>query len=338
MTRQSVLVHDFHPPSIVMEYFPARVRRHQSPSTGRTAQATANEPSHSPRHSDDSSLEQSIYIFPNPLSAPPSPNTAALTPDVRQVLIAYTPEPSRSRSVSVVTESTGTGWDGARSPFDSTASGADDLDAGVWEWPALSEVSVDQNELVLEEDIVGPSRWDLIASRRTPPHTSNSPLVPLAIRVRRYTTQQLPARPLSWIRSRTQSAASSLSSVIVIPHPRIRIPLLSFFSALLGVDESTLDLIEHTPSHSVLFSGYTPDGIDLSTDECSTEHEHPHGVLALVSREPDMLREGLRVSYEMPVETPHAFSFGSLPSFHGILNTMVNGIWSSGRIVLQEVL
>ncbi|KAL0961113.1 hypothetical protein HGRIS_006090 [Hohenbuehelia grisea] len=49
------------------------------------------------------------------------------------------------------------------------------------------------------------------------------------------------------------------------PHPRMRIPLLSYFASLLAIDEATLHLITHTPDKSVLFPvsiPHTPEDVD----------------------------------------------------------------------------
>ncbi|VDC04451.1 unnamed protein product [Peniophora sp. CBMAI 1063] len=151
------------------------------------------------------------------------------------------------------------------------------------------DAQLGQEEAVLDEEIVGASRWDLIASRRYPAH-------PLAIRAERQ-ARLAPASTMSWIRSRTVSGVSSFSSYVVtpkaVPHPRVHIPLLSFFGSLLAIDEETLDLLETAPTHPVLFSG----PLDVEAP-CTEPEESVHGLERLLEGDENTLREGLRVYCE----------------------------------------
>ncbi|KAF9781554.1 hypothetical protein BJ322DRAFT_1076879, partial [Thelephora terrestris] len=58
----------------------------------------------------------------------------------------------------------------------------------------------------------------------------------------------------------TPSSSSELELLLLAPHPKIRFPLLDFFASILGVDESTVDLLTRcstVETHgSVLFPGH----------------------------------------------------------------------------------
>ena len=264
-----------------MEYFPRSRPRRRPPTPPPRVWLSEN---------DLDTPSQSIYIFPNPSSVLPSP-THPHTNDTRQDVVAHGPiEESRSRSASTVTATTtDTGWDDLRSPSNYSAQ-----EETQWQWPASADgetygAQLGEEEPVLDEEIVGASRWDLIASRRYPAH-------PLAVRAERQ-ARLAPTSTMSWIRSRTVSGVSSLSSYVAVPaavpYPRTRIPLLSFFGSLLDIDEETLDLVESTSTRSVLLPGPLEGGTLCSE---GTE-ERAHGLRLLVQDE-GMLEKGMHAYCE----------------------------------------
>ncbi|KZV73760.1 hypothetical protein PENSPDRAFT_648526 [Peniophora sp. CONT] len=300
-----------------MEYFPRSRARRRSPTPPPRVWLSEN---------DIDTPSQSIYIFPNPSSVLPSPhsnlNDASLESAVREPV-----EESRSRSISVATAATtttDTGWDDLRSPSNYSTQ-----DETQWEWPtsadghAVDGARLGEEEAVLDEEIVGASRWDLIASRRYPAH-------PLAVRAERQ-ARLAPTSTMSWIRSRTVSGVSSLSSYVAVPtttpHPRMRIPLLSFFGSLLDIDEETLDLLESTPSQSTLFTGPLDEGVACA----ATEEERAHGLELLLKGDENMLREGVRAFCEAESDEK-SLDFLSVSA----LWRLVGEMWQGRRAASRE--
>ncbi|KAI0036464.1 hypothetical protein K488DRAFT_82082 [Vararia minispora EC-137] len=282
--------------------------------------------------------ENSIYIFPSPPSAPPSPSLIAPPSLVLLDRVSSVGTTTlRSRSASLVTETADLEWepDDVRSPVGSAVSGGEDIGVGPWEWPASAEGTIEENEVDLNESIMRLSKWDPRVSRRAlhPQHTL--PSLPLAIRAQRSAAREPSPRDLSWIRARTESATSSLSSVINIPvpHPRIRLPLLSFFASLLRIDDSTLHLISYTPEESVLFPGHRVELFDERADESLL---HGSAALLLEQKEGTVLKEGMHTACDSSLNHPNSFALTPIP-LTGLF-WMVKSIWSGSRSALREVL
>lgn len=93
-------------------------------------------------------------------------------------------------------------------------------------------------------------------------------------------------------RSRSYSPLSTPSSsgrefdlLLLAPHPRIKIPFLDFFASILGVDESTVDLLARcstVETHgSVLFPGHTIQPLPAPTSHPTTADEDDHTSAAI---------------------------------------------------------
>ncbi|KDQ62318.1 hypothetical protein JAAARDRAFT_189655 [Jaapia argillacea MUCL 33604] len=293
------------------------------------------------------SLDQSIYIFPNPPSAS-SPDalhsrSSSLTPsslfsapseftfsgfdDEGGEVLGRDMSRSRSGSrVSAISRSRSTGSSG--------------IEVEVWDPDWTGEE--DEGDILVEEgeeDLERTSRWhvyhpfpsqplprddDLMRTMR-PRTISRHPLDPTRIPnpisnsnyaytlslSRRHHNQQMRSRTqsqsLSPLRLRTQSQvsyaslSSSRSQPPPPPHPslHLKLPLLSFITSLLSIDESTIHLITTTPAtattcgkgekrDSVLFDGaelhsgslfLDDESDDVSTTSSEGENPPTHGLL-----------------------------------------------------------
>ena len=116
------------------------------------------------------------------------------------------------------------------------------------------------------------------------------------------------------------------------PHTRIRLPLLSVFASLLSIDDATVRLVAHSPSHSALFPG----PIRPSNEGTETAQEI-HGILALLapSRPHAVLRDGLAVACDESILPSNPFKMLASPLID--LVGLVRGIWAGGRATLREV-
>ncbi|KAI0050403.1 hypothetical protein FA95DRAFT_1676783 [Auriscalpium vulgare] len=314
-----------------MEYFNRRPR-----SLVATRSRTACDDV-SPAPSDiDSIPDHSIYIFPSAPagSAPPSP---LANPPPAGAHVDDRRDASTSQSSDV---GSGSGWDELASPLDlsGASSPADEPHSiELLDWAFEDgEDGVEVDESVLEEEIVRASRWDLVPRRSVYTHD------PGPVRYWLHTDSRTRGSGLQAVgtqrphptmvyRSRTHSAASAPPGPA--PHPRIRLPLLSFFASLLAIDESTLHLIAHTPSHSVLFVGPVP-ALEEKPDP-RDEDERAHGVVALLAppEEKTSLRDGLRVACDPDL----VFASPFVPFPLGALCDLVKGVWVGGGKALREV-
>lgn len=241
-----------------------------------------------------SPLDDSIYIFPNPSSAPPSPNISELSAPTE--LTGYT---SRDSSVEDVHERGLRKWPIARAPL-RTLDGAFDLDTALWRW---SEPAAD-GSLGASDDTVTdrPDRWESIIRRRLHLATSHA-------------SSRSPPRPVTRAPS---------------PHPRIHIPLLSFFVSFLSIDDATPHLLSHSSPNSALFPGRS-----LCPDAPPPESSGRHGVARLLaSPEPRQdLREGCRVACDSSLLDASPFTSPSMYQVYGFVRDIV----VSGQKALREV-
>lgn len=300
--------------------------------------------------------ERSIYLFPNPSSIPPSPSGSSLY-SVPTDFTTSSPSGSRERTLSHTTDASGLSYVlnrseyPSREPSRSVSSSHFEADVEVWDWTADSE-EVDEERIAELEAAVEHhmSRWDVRHPRseavRFVPSVLGSTIgrPPLA---RAHVFDPVGE---GYQRARTDSNISykSLSSYHPSsfgdpPHPRIRVPLLSFFAYWLGLDldDPALRLLTTSSSDSVLFPGQggllgveSADGTQTTilqvepsdSDEGSSEGEPSHGILKffLLSNEPrnalQCLKNGLRMisspvcSVPTMLTVPNVTKFLRLPS------------------------
>lgn len=193
---------------------------------------------------------------------------------------------------------------------------------------------------MLEEEIVRVSRRDMSAAlRRRVDSLADAD-------VRRRAQQQLQEsaqpnqavekrldpRRLSYIRSRTTSAATTdrpcSTPLGPTPHPRIHLPLLSFFASLLSLDSSTLHLLLHTSAHSILFPESSIVGEDTHVVE-GPDSLHGMESLFAPASERTSVKEGLTVVCDQDIvpSSPFLVSPFSLKGLFG----MVKVTWPAER-------
>lgn len=226
----------------------------------------------------------SIYIFPSPASAPPSPavsvssaptdfdfsspissrSTSCTRPPKRDTTQANIRDASRS-SVSAAYDASSRYWDLPSPP-------GNDLEIDISLWDITSDVTTEPSNsdeswaLEGEVERVGFAEVDLLYT----PHLRRARQAPLS-------SSQSPdgsrpryrfsARPRQRSRTRSRIRTTSISSLAlsstqqaVAPHPRIHVPLLSFFASLLSLDleDPALRLLTNAESgdaEAVLFPG-----------------------------------------------------------------------------------
>lgn len=226
--------------------------------------------------------DHSIYIFPNPPSAPPSPispgSSLFSVPTDFEPLDSFSSR-SRRRTSSSVTGATATS-DGNRANIRQRTSQISDneveIDVELWEFStdpdhSADSLATDDESWVLEEQVqrVGAGNIDVsfVSPRRTP-HRARKLSAPQSpnTAAKHYWVLRPQRRSRSHSRIRTNSTVSSSlappSARRASPHPRIHIPLLAFFSSLLAVDQDSpaLHLLTHSDpgdAESVLFPGHT---------------------------------------------------------------------------------
>ncbi|KAH9936388.1 uncharacterized protein B0H18DRAFT_321942 [Fomitopsis serialis] len=278
--------------------------RPRQPTVSSPAGSTVLRPAHHDAHDQrlpslDIDFGESIYIFPNPSSVPPSPGSSLFSapsdlpsslsspasyiesrrrPRGRHHTSSFSAQTSTSRSRS---ESASTSTSYLRvhhplSPTTPTDTDADadadayldgDIEVELWEWTGESARSGEGSEpdsWVLEEEVQRASRWGLtdadthVRGRPYPLRASTSTAHA------RITLDNARHRlSLASLRSRTRSKSSSdfRPGSAQAPQPRIRIPLLSFFAALLSLDldDPALRLLTQPAppdGQSILFPGH----------------------------------------------------------------------------------
>ena len=256
--------------------------------------------------------EQSIYIFPNPSSVPPSPGSSSLfsaPTDIPSSLSSSVRHVDRRRprgrphtsSFSVPTTSSRSGSAGSylhvpRSLSPATPTDTDldayvdgDIEVELWDWTGSSarsrgrgEGSSEPESWVLEEEVQRASRWAL-ADEDTHVRGRPFPLGASSAHARVALDDARRRLSLGPLRSRTNSRSSGSlsSSSTMAPQPRIRIPLLSFFAALLSLDldDPALRLLTQAAppdGQSILFPGHTGSSLSAASDPASPSSEKPN--------------------------------------------------------------
>jgi hypothetical protein len=254
-------------------------------------------------------LLESIYVFPNPPSAPPSTNA--------------------SSPFSLPTDLTVSEFSDLKSgPISAHSSHPmpGDLD-DEWEWtaaPAISTGTIDSDI----HDAERVDRWEYIMRRRAV--SGNSVASPSL--AHQCPPPVSPARTIYLQRKRRSRTPSNTRQVA--PHPRIHIPLLSAILSLLSVDDSTLYLLTHSASHSVLFPGHAfcSDAVE------GNEHDGDiHGMGKLLASPSDTrsLKSGFAVACDPEFTPAHSLVFPSLPLVG--LWKLASGVVANGGKALREV-
>ena len=243
------------------------------------------------RHEDFLSLnvispDHSIYVFPSPSSAPPSPypgspGSSLFSPstdfDSSEPFSFGVRSPASSNAASTAASPE----DGAvaRTPSQGAPLGEDELEIDVELWELSTDPTVDGSDTgsswVLEDEVdrVGAGDVDFSYMNVRRNHRLISPR---SSDVPPYWTMRRRSRTHSRIRttSSLSSPRSSRSPQRPAPHPRIHVPLLSFFSKLLSldIDDPALRLLTHADpgeSESILFPGHTTAQL-LSPDDAQS--------------------------------------------------------------------
>lgn len=248
--------------------------------------------------------EQSIYIFPNPSSVPPSPVSSSLfsaptdLPSSIDSSARHDNQPSRGRhctsSLSAPTATSRSGSAGSyqlvrRSVSPNTPTDTDldayvdgDIEVELWDWTGSSVRSrgrgggsSEPEEWVLEEKVQRASRWAL-ADADTHVHGRPFPLAASSAHARGALDEARHRLSLGPLRSRANSRSRGClgSGRPPAPQPRIRIPLLSFFAALLSLDldDPALRLLTQASppdGQSILFPGHSGSSLSASSEPAS---------------------------------------------------------------------
>lgn len=292
----------------------------------------------------------SIYIFPSPASAPPSPavsvssaptdfdfsspissrSTSCTRPPQRDTTQADIRDASRS-SVSAAYDASSRYWDLPSPP-------GNDLEIDISLWDITSDVTTEPSNsdeswaLEGEVERVGFAEVDLLYT----PHLRRARQAPLA-------SSQSPdgsrpryrfsARPRPRSRTRSRIRTTSISSLAlsstqqaVAPHPRIHVPLLSFFASLLSLDleDPALRLLTNAESgdaEAVLFPGQS------SARLLSQATEQPTS----------------RRSFESDSDTETESTTGELPPYdimeetHGLPKMLLASISDQSAVALRSL-
>ncbi|EPT05286.1 hypothetical protein FOMPIDRAFT_1021568 [Fomitopsis schrenkii] len=298
--------------------------RHSAPSTQVAHAAPAqveNEAYNDQLPSLDIDIgEQSIYIFPNPSSVPPSPGSSSLfsaptdspsSLDSSARHLDHRQSRGRNPTSSFSAPTTTTSRSGSASSYllvrrslspptptdtDLDAYVDGDIEVELWDWTGSSARSrggrggsSEPESWVLEEEVQRASRWAL-ADADT--HTRGRPFPLGASSVHARVALDDARRRLSLgpLRTRTNSRSSGSlgSGSAPAPQPRIRIPLLSFFAALLSLDldDPALRLLTQAAppdGQSILFPGHSGSSLSASSESASHfSEEKPARRLELV--------------------------------------------------------
>ncbi|KAI0661924.1 hypothetical protein C8Q70DRAFT_1051436 [Cubamyces menziesii] len=259
----------------------------RSHSSSRTTSSPILDPNLIEReHVEDAPLrelpETSIYIFPSPASTPSSPGasvTSAPTDfdfscpsDSRSTSRACNGSPGSRRGstsgIAYTPSDISFRYEGVATPSEDTT----DIEVELWDAASdpVAEISGSDESWALEGEVVRVGLADFEPSIGPDPGSHNARRFPLSSPYY-FDTPGVPhrsharyrRRSRTGSRVRTISTASSLiptSAQGAVPHPRVHIPLLSFFSSILGIDldDPALRLLTHTDpgdAESVLFPG-----------------------------------------------------------------------------------
>lgn len=226
----------------------------------------------------------SIYIFPSPASAPPSPAVSVssaptdfdFSSPISSRSTSCTRPPRRDLAQADVRganeNSASAAYDASSRYWDLPNPSENDLEIDIALWDITSDVTTEPSDsdeswaLEGEVERVGFAEVDLLyiphlrRARQAPLSSSQSPDVSRP----RY---RFSARPRQRSRTRSRIRTTSISSLAlsstqqtVAPHPRIHVPLLSFFASLLSLDleDPALRLLTNAESgdaEAVLFPG-----------------------------------------------------------------------------------
>lgn len=311
----------------------------------------------SPTGQPSSTLDEgSIYIFPVPSSIPASPGSSSVFSAPSDFAENFTESSGRSRNSSVssrLTETTrsrtsslnrlsfvGEDTEAVYSPVGDVGP---EPEVEAWDWMegASDDLPIEDVSWAFEAGggTRDSERWRLV--RRSSVSRREPDSIPNAVHP-----------PLPSHRLRTQSSSSGISSARSsrhTPHPRVRIPLLSFIASLICVDpdDPVLRLLTHSTSDSLLFPGQinlldSPESV-LSPENPlanafhtigTTEAPQTHGLLRLLTVESSSksVRDGLAVACD--AQTP--FSFPSLSSISNLCR-FVGDAWVSGGQAWREL-
>ncbi|KAI0712122.1 hypothetical protein C8Q76DRAFT_768859 [Earliella scabrosa] len=259
---------------------------------------------------DTTSADRSIYIFPSPSSAPPSPyptspGSSFSAPTDFEPSDAFS-FGSRSRTTSNTPSTAVSPSEGAEEGAEEDAAVtrrdvsplADDeleIDVELWELSTdpdrLADASDTDSSWVLEDEIERVSAGDIDVSFVHPTrqprrlHKLSAPSSPDAAHMHHFWAVRPQRRARTQSRMRTISSLSSSrapsSTRRPAPNPRIHIPLLSFFASLLSVDldDPALRLLTHADpgeADSVLFPGLTTSQLLAAARDESSDAGRQH--------------------------------------------------------------
>ncbi|KIP06201.1 hypothetical protein PHLGIDRAFT_128412 [Phlebiopsis gigantea 11061_1 CR5-6] len=330
--------------------------------TRRTSASTEGSRSYPPRPSVEVDQE-SVYIFPVPSSIPASPDGSSIFSVPSDFTDSLTESSGRSRHSSISSRFTersrsragslhrlsSVGED-AEAVFSPVGDGGLDSEVEVWDWTdeASDDLPIEGSSWAFEPDGTRDDSWRHPLVRR--PSLSRTQLDALP---------NVTHQPLLSHRVRKQSNSSTPSatrSSRYTPHPRVRVPLLSFVTSLLSVDldDSALRLLTHSTSDSVLFPGQS--GLLDSHESASSvrdadspqivafhadgtaEDPRPHGLLRLLTEETSSksVRDGLAVVYDAPLALASPFALPTLSSISNLCR-FVGDVWVNGGQAWREL-
>lgn len=332
-----------------MEYYTRR-RNLDSLSISSNSSRSVSEESSVEDDALAAAFERSIYLFPSPPSAPLSPAPSLSHTSASAVISSppFSPSVSRERRLTGSSSATGTsagGWEDIDTPLSLRPSDAgsplpDSDRLGLserndWDWSPMDEAEAS----MLEEEIVRASRWDMAAAlRRRVDSLADAEArrraqqqLQQSLQSKQIADDILESRRTSYVRSRTTSAATAYglgSAPGPTPHPRIHLPLLSFFASLLSLDSSTLHLLSHTPALSILFPGASS-SIVGDSPHIVEDTDRPHGMESLFApaSERTSVKEGIDVVCDEDIVSfnPFLVSPFGLTSIIGIVKVMWPG-------------
>jgi hypothetical protein len=327
-----------------IEYCP-RVQSHPTSRSGPVGSSNPRVENNLNQHqeiiSDDVSVDTySTYVLSDPHAALPTPsvpypNTSCSTPAAFSPLSRLIPSDGgkNSSTGTILGSSTDVAhdWECVRSvrrlSANTDINGDSESSIEEWDWTPHNIMPLDESEslsLDEDEDALHAHRWDLIPEYRAHPAVPRDTFLPY-----------LHGRPLESRRplpERWQRSPCSAAPLPPAPYPRIRLPLLSFFVSLFSIDDTTLHLVTHSPTHPALFPG----PIHPSNEERRNAQD-VHGVLALLepSKQHGGLRDGLTIACDESIFPSNPFKISASP-FLGLLG-LVRGICAGGRAAFRDV-
>ena len=333
-----------------------------TPPTRRTSASTEGSRPYPPRPSVEVD-QQSVYIFPVPSSIPASPDGSSIFSVPSDFTDNLTESSGRSRHSSVSSRFTETSrsrtgslyrlssvGEDAEAVFSPVGDGSLDSEVEVWDWTdeASDDLPIEDSSWAFEPDGTRGDSWRHPLVRR--PSLSRTHLESLP---------NATYQPVLSHRVRTQSSSSTRSaarSSRYTPHPRVRVPLLSFVASLLSVDldDSALRLLTHSTSDSVLFPGQSglldshestssvrdtdsPQAVAFHADG-TPEESRPHGLLRLLTEDSSSksVREGLAVVCDAPLALASPFAIPTLSSISDLCR-FVGDVWTNGGQAWREL-